>query len=105
MTEQEDGPITMVGLLWFDPDGGRETYEKYIAAGKPILERHLGTQFVSQSFDRKATVAGELEPDLVAINDFPSEAAFMAAIQDPDYPAELLEKATTRVEVFQIRRG
>ncbi|HUV18649.1 MAG TPA: DUF1330 domain-containing protein [Ilumatobacteraceae bacterium] len=105
MADQEDGPITMIGWLWLEPDGGAELFAEYIATARPILEKHLGQEFVSQYWERTATLGGDLDPDIVAINDFPSEAAFMAAMQDPDYPTHLLEEATTRVEVVQIRKG
>jgi len=106
MADQEDVPITVNGWMWLKPDGGAEAFAEYIATARPILEKHLGQEFVAEYWEPSATMGGDhLEPDIVAINHFPSEAAFMKAIEDPDYPTHLLEEATTRVEVVQIRKG
>ena len=35
-----DGPIAMVNLLKFKPDGGKEQYDKYITAAQPFLVKH-----------------------------------------------------------------
>jgi uncharacterized protein (DUF1330 family) len=94
----------MVALLWFKPDGGEAAYREYLAAAKPFMEKHLGREFVAQGYKPVATRRGDLDPDFVAINEFPNEAVFMAATRDPDYPRELLEKAVTRLEVLQVHK-
>ena len=33
-----DGPVTMLNLLRFNPDGGAEAYARYGAAAAPFLE-------------------------------------------------------------------
>ena len=104
METEPDHPVTVVGMLWFDPDGGEETFRNYLEASRPFMEKHLGRPFVSQTYRPVATLGGDLDPDLVAINEFHSKAAFMAAIEDPEYPSHLLEGAVTRVEVVQVRK-
>jgi uncharacterized protein (DUF1330 family) len=103
METQHDGPITIVGMLWFQPDGGEARYREYLEAAKPTMEKHLGRPFTSQGFKPIATLAGDLDPDFVAINEFPSEAVFMAAVQDPDYPSHLVEGFVARIEVVEVR--
>lgn len=104
VAEHDDQPIIQIGLLWLDPDGGAERYRDYLAASRPIVEKHLGRPFVAENYERLATLKGDLDPDVVAINEFPSPAAIGEFLQDPDYPGELLRSATTRVEVIQLRK-
>ena len=101
----DDEPIIQVGLLWFEPDGGEQLYREYLAASRPIVERHLGRSFVADSYARLAMLRGELDPDAISINEFPSASAITALLQDPDYPPELLRRATTRVEIIQLRQN
>ena len=105
MSEDQDGAVTVVGWIWLRPDGGEDAYRRYLEASKRFLEPAFGESYETTSYRRAMTVGGELDPDIVAINRFPSEARFMAAVSDPDYPSELLLDAVTRVEVQLMREA
>lgn len=79
-----DGPLVMVNLLKFKPDGGAEAYARYAEQAAPFLAktgakvRYLGRV--------AATVIGGEEWDEVILVEYPSKAAFFEMTQNPDYP-------------------
>lgn len=82
-----DGPIFMLNLLRFTPDGGAEAYARYGEAAAPHLEktgasvRYLGNVM--------ATVIGGETWDEVILVEYPSVAAFLQMTGNPDYPSAL----------------
>jgi uncharacterized protein (DUF1330 family) len=78
-----DGPVVMLNLLRFKPDGGAERYAEYGAAVAPILAK-VGGEIV---FAGQATPAliGEGEWDLVALARYPSRQAFLDMVSSPEY--------------------
>ena len=82
-----EGPLVMVNLLRFKPDGGAETYARYGEQAAPFLAkagakvRYLGRV--------AATVIGGEEWDEVILVEYPSKAAFFAMTGNPDYPGGL----------------
>ena len=82
-----DGPIVMLNLLRFAPDGGAEAYQRYGEAAAPFLGktgasiRYLGNVM--------ATVIGDESWDEIILVEYPSVAAFLQMTGDPDYPSEL----------------
>ncbi|MDX1382684.1 MAG: hypothetical protein R3190_03515 [Thermoanaerobaculia bacterium] len=86
-TLDHDGPITMLNLLRFKPDGGREQYEAYGRAAQPFVAGvGAGVRYLGEV---AATVIGGEPWDLVVLVDYPSSDAFFAMATNPDYPAEL----------------
>lgn len=82
-----DGPITMLNLLRFKPDGGREQYERYGQAAQPFLARvGASARYVGGV---AATIIGGEPWDLVILVDYPSKQAFFSMVADPDYPNAL----------------
>lgn len=91
------GPVVMLNLLRFkdhaDPvdhaDGlsGREAYLRYAEATAPHLARVGGE--ILWAGDCGAALIGPADPewDAAAIVRYPSRAAFLAMISDPDYLA------------------
>lgn len=81
------GPIVMVNLLKFAPDGGAEAYARYGEKAAPFLAeagakvRYLG--------DVAATVIGGEEWDEVILVEYPSLKAFFEMTQNPDYPGDV----------------
>lgn len=79
-----DGPLVMVNLLKFNPDGGAEAYARYGEQAAPFLAkvgakvRYLGRV--------AATVIGGEEWDEVILVEYPSKAAFFEMTGNPDYP-------------------
>jgi uncharacterized protein (DUF1330 family) len=85
MAEDPGGPVVMLNLLRFKPDGGREGYERYVAA----FTEHGG------DFGAQVLYAGDCGSALVAPDDwnwdailvvrYPSRQAFSDMVRDPDY--------------------
>lgn len=81
----EDGPVTMLNLLAFKPDGGRERYEEYGAAVAPCLEK-VGGRIVYLG-EPAAPLLGEGSWDMVALVEYPSRQAFLDMIGSEEYQA------------------
>jgi uncharacterized protein (DUF1330 family) len=86
-----NGPVTMLNLLRFNPDGGAEAYARYGAEAAPFLERsgaklrYLGNV--------AATVIGGEACDRIILVEYPSRQAFLEMSGDPGYPAALRAEA------------
>lgn len=98
----DDGPVVMLNLLAFKPDGGRETYDRYGEAVAPLLER-VGGRIVYAGRPAPAMIGAE-SWDLVALVEYPSRAAFMEMIGSPDYReiAHLRAEALSRGELHPL---
>ena len=82
------GPVVMLNLLRFKPDGGRETYARYAEAAGPFLKQS-GAQ-VHYLADVAATVIGGDETwDEIILVEYPSVQAFFEMTSDPEYPGSL----------------
>ncbi|WCB95481.1 hypothetical protein DSM104299_04229 [Baekduia alba] len=86
LAEDDGGPVTMLNLLKFTPDGGRDSYNKYATAILPFLEKVGGTVV---HFGETATplVAPPTDTpwDAVLLVRYPSRQAFSAMVADPEY--------------------
>lgn len=102
---QLDGPVVMLNLLRFRPDGGAEEYARYGAAALPFLGKAGAT--VRYLGDGAATVIGPDSWDEVVLVDYPSVQAFFEMTGDPDYPSDLRAGALddSRLYCTQPRRG
>lgn len=80
---RKDERVFMLNVLWFKEDGGAEKYAEYIAAAAPFVEK-LGGK-TNGSFVPEAGIIGEFDADLFFVVEWPSEAAFLALVQDPEY--------------------
>ena len=85
LTMDLEGPIHMLNLLRYKPDGGRETYAKYAAHTSPLLEKRGGKAIYRS--DGRATVIGGEEWDTVLIVEYPSRDAFKDMITSEEYQA------------------
>lgn len=83
MSMDYDGPIFMLNLLKFKPDGGRESYQRYIEEGAPIFDR-IGLQIIYRAHVGQ-TVIGREAWDEVIIAKYPSVSAFLDMNRDKDY--------------------
>lgn len=82
-----EGPVVMLNLLRFAPDGGAEAYARYAEAAQPFLERvGASVRFMGNV---AATVIGGEEWDEVVLVEYPSKQAFLDMIGDPEYPHEI----------------
>ena len=79
------GPVVMLNLLRFRPDGGQERYAEYGAAVAPMLEKVGGRiVFAGQA---AAPLLGGDGWDLVALVEYPSRQAFLEMVSSPEYEA------------------
>jgi uncharacterized protein (DUF1330 family) len=82
----DDGtPVTMLNLLAFRPEGGRERYEEYGAAVAPLLEK-VGGRIVFLGAPATALL-GEDSWDLVVLVEYPTRQAFLEMIGSAEYQA------------------
>lgn len=80
------GPIVMVNLLKFKPDGGKALYEKYgKVAGKFVTEK-LGGKSIYMG-DYLMPLIGNEQWDEVLIVEYPSIEAFITMQRDKEYQA------------------
>ena len=82
-----DGPLVMVNLLRFAPDGGEAAYRAYGAAATPFIQKAgASIRFFGTGV---ATVIGGEEWDEVILVEYPNKQAFFDMTGDPDYPSDL----------------
>jgi len=82
----DGGPIVMVNLLRFKPDGG-EAYGRYAAAVAPLLAR-VGGRILNTVACRHGVIGPADERwDAVALVEYPSVQAFLEMVENPDYLA------------------
>jgi uncharacterized protein (DUF1330 family) len=78
-----EGPVYMLNLLEFLPDGGAERYAEYGTAVAPILERAGGKPVFA---GRPAEpLIGEGSWDIVLVVSYPTRQAFIDMVSSPDY--------------------
>jgi uncharacterized protein (DUF1330 family) len=99
LVEDPGGPVVMLNLLRFRPDGGRERYAQY-AQHVGGLSHRFGVERVYLGAGGRALVAETGQAwDAVILVRYPSRQAFAAMIRDPEYRAgahlrtEALEEA------------
>jgi uncharacterized protein (DUF1330 family) len=81
----DEGPVTMLNLLAFKPDGGRERYLEYGVAVTPLLEK-AGGRLVFQG-QAAPVVLGDRSWDLVLLVEYPTRQAFLDMISSAEYQA------------------
>jgi len=86
-----EGPLVMLNMLRFAPDGGHEEYARYGAAAMPFLVQAGAS--VTYRGDVMATVIGGEEWDETILVEYPSVQAFLNMVADPAYPSELRTNA------------
>ena len=98
----DEGPVTMLNLHSFKPDGGRERYAEYGEAVLPLLEK-AGGRLVFQGTS-SPVVLGEDSWDLVLLVEYPTRAAFLEMIQSPAYQeiAHLRTEALAKGELHPL---
>jgi uncharacterized protein (DUF1330 family) len=101
----ERGPVVMLNLLAFRPEGGRERYEEYGTAVAPLLERAGGRiVFLGQP---APVLLGEDSWDLIVLVEYPSRQAFLDMIGSAEYQAigHLRTEALARGELHPMDPG
>ena len=99
LDEDPGGPVVMLNLLRFRPDGGRELYADYLEHFRRTAAPH-GAEVVYVGEGSTALVADPGQSwDAVLLVRYPSRQAFSDMVRDPDYSAgthlrtEALEEA------------
>jgi uncharacterized protein (DUF1330 family) len=82
-TISNDGPLVMVNMLRFKPDGGEAFYETYSQLTLPILNK-VGAQVIYYGTDTK-TFIGDDTWDVVLLVQYPSRSSFFKMITRPEY--------------------
>jgi uncharacterized protein (DUF1330 family) len=105
LAEDPGGPVVMLNLLRFKPDGGRERYQEYVEHFRRTASP-FGAEVVYVGDGSTAVVA---EPgqawDAVLLVRYPSRQAFTDMIRDPAYQegthlrSEALEEAVLQATV------
>ncbi len=100
-----DSCIAVLNMLWFKP-GGRQRYDEYLEAARPIVER-VGGHYVTPRFVPEEAVEGDFLPDLIFIGHYPSPDALFSLIADPDYraPSAIRCEAVERSVTTTLRAG
>jgi uncharacterized protein (DUF1330 family) len=100
-----EGPVVMLNLLSFQPDGGRERYEEYGAAVAPLLEK-IGGRIVFLG-EPATALLGEGSWDLVVLVEYPTRQAFLDMIGSSEYQAvgHLRTEALLKGELHPIDPG
>lgn len=98
----EAAAVTMLNLLEFVPDGGRERYAEYGAAVTPLLEK-AGAQVVFAG-EPGPVLLGDKSWDLVLLVEYPSRRAFLEMIGSEAYQAiaHLRSEALVRGELHPL---
>lgn len=101
----DEGPVQMLNLLSFKPDGGRERYAAYGAAVAPLLERVGGRPLFAS--EASTALIGDGSWDLVLLVEYPTRQAFIDMISSPDYQAiaHLRTEALERSELHPTEPG
>jgi uncharacterized protein (DUF1330 family) len=99
LTDDQGGPVVMLNLLRFRPDGGRESYQRYAEAlGRSINARYgLTVEYLGDG--GRALVAEDGQAwDMVVLVRYPDRRAFAAMIGDPEYQAVAHQRSDALVE-------
>jgi uncharacterized protein (DUF1330 family) len=97
-----DGPVWMLNLLDFKPNGGAERYGEYAAAVAPLLASR-GARVLNAGIAGGALI-GPSKWDLVALVEYPTRQAFLDMIASPEYQeiAHLRTEALERSELHPL---
>ena len=87
LSDDAGGPVVMLNLLRFRPDGGRAAYDAYLRAAAPHVAR-VGGEVVYFGDGAPALVAETGQAwDAVLLVRYPDRAALVAMIASPEYQA------------------
>jgi uncharacterized protein (DUF1330 family) len=97
-----EGPVVMLNLLAFKPDGGAERYAEYAQAIAPLLEG-VGGRILFAGAAGEAVI-GEEGWDVIALAEYPSRQAFIDMVDSPEYQAigHLRTEALARSELHPM---
>lgn len=99
---EESSPVTMLNLLEFKADGGRDRYAEYGAAVAPLLERAGGR--IVFGGEGNPALLGDGSWDMVLLVEYPSRKAFLEMVGSEEYLAiaHLRSEALVRGELHPL---
>jgi uncharacterized protein (DUF1330 family) len=99
LAEDPGGPVVMLNLLRFRPDGGRESYQRYAEALGGAINARYGLQVEYLGTGGRALVAEDGQAwDMVVLVRYPSRQAFANMVRDPEYQAVTYLRTEALVE-------
>jgi uncharacterized protein (DUF1330 family) len=93
LAQDYKGPIIMVNLLKFKPDGGEELYQQYYEGTKALMMGKAITRVVYRGAGLQPVI-GDEEWDEIALYEYPSIQTFIEMGRDQEY----LEVVNLRTE-------
>lgn len=85
--EDDGGPVVMLNLLRFAGDAGRASYAEYAAKVPPFLEGVGGAVLYAGECSTTLVAPDGHRWDAMLVVRYPSRAAFLTMVTDPDYQA------------------
>jgi uncharacterized protein (DUF1330 family) len=86
LADDPGGPVVMLNLLRFKPDGGRESYARYAEALERTFLPRYGAEVIYAGDGHQAMVAEDGQSwDAVLLVRYPTRAAFSEMVRDPEY--------------------
>lgn len=108
MKSAHKGPIHMINLLQFRPDGGTASYQRYVREVQPHLEA-VGAHAVAFSATRQVVIGDDERPwwDAILTVEYPSIAAFVQMVSSEGYRsiAHHRTNALSRAELIATAPG
>jgi len=98
-----DGPLVMINLLRFKPDGGAETYARYGQLAAPFLAR-VGAKIRYAGRGRATFIGGETWDEVVLV-EYPSKQAFLDMVGAPGYPSDVRAAALLDSRLYCTTEG
>jgi uncharacterized protein (DUF1330 family) len=95
-----DGPVYMLNLLEFAPDGGAERYARYGEAVAPLLEG-VGGRPVFAGVPAEDLI-GEGHWDLLVVVEYPTRQAFLDMVSSAEYQ-EIVHLRTEGLRRAELR--
>ena len=94
LQEDPGGPVVMLNLLRYDPDGGRERYAEYAPRRRRTCERVGGELLYAGDCSTALVTPEGFNWDTMLVVRYPSRQAFLDMVADPEY-----------LEISKIRTG
>lgn len=85
VTSSDEGPVVMLNLLKFKPDGGAEAYGRYAEAVQKLVEKRGGR--ILYAGRAQELLVGEETWDSIVLVEYPSRKVFLDMVTSAEYQA------------------
>ncbi len=100
--EDDGGPVVMLNLLRFSGEAGRASYARYSGKVQPFLDEVGATVLYAGDCSTTLVAPDEHRWDALLVVRYPSRAAFLRMIGNPDYQA-ITELRTAGLEAAVLQ--